>query len=65
MSTHVVYCVNFGGQEEGVCILLLLLMRILFLSADTGYKFSESHEWVSVADDVATIGITNYAQVSR
>ena len=25
-------------------------------------KFSKDHEWVSVADDIATIGITNHAQ---
>ena len=25
-------------------------------------KFSQDHEWVSVAGDVATIGITNHAQ---
>ena len=26
-------------------------------------KFSKDHEWVSVAGDIATIGITNHAQV--
>ena len=25
-------------------------------------KFSKDHEWVSVAGDIATIGITNHAQ---
>ncbi len=25
-------------------------------------RYSEEHEWVSVADDLATIGITDYAQ---
>ena len=25
-------------------------------------KFSKDHEWVSVTDDIATIGITNHAQ---
>lgn len=26
-------------------------------------KFTKDHEWLSVEGDVATIGITNYAQV--
>ena len=26
-------------------------------------KFSKDHEWVSVAGDIATVGITNHAQV--
>jgi glycine cleavage system H protein len=28
----------------------------------SGYRFSKSHEWVSVDGDVARIGITDYAQ---
>ena len=27
-----------------------------------GLRYSEEHEWVSVAGDVATVGITNFAQ---
>ena len=26
------------------------------------YKYTEEHEWVSVEDNVATVGITDYAQ---
>jgi len=29
---------------------------------DIAKKFTEEHEWVSVETDIATVGITNYAQ---
>ncbi len=32
------------------------------MSYPTEYKYTKEHEWVSVAGDVATIGITDYAQ---
>ena len=28
------------------------------------YKYSKEHEWISVAGNVGTIGITDYAQYS-
>jgi glycine cleavage system H protein len=28
-----------------------------------GFKYAESHEWVSVDSDVATVGISDFAQV--
>ena len=28
----------------------------------TGLRYSQEHEWVAVDDDIATIGITDYAQ---
>ena len=32
---------------------------------ETGYRFSDSHEWISLVGNKATIGVTNYAQVSK
>ena len=26
------------------------------------YRYTKDHEWISVADDIGTLGITNYAQ---
>lgn len=31
------------------------------MNLPTGLKFSKTHEWVSVAGDVATVGITDFA----
>lgn len=31
-------------------------------SVPEGLKFTESHEWVKVEGDIATVGITDYAQ---
>ena len=44
--------------------IILINAHDIVLFTETGYRFSESHEWVSVADNKATIGITHYAQVS-
>ena len=30
----------------------------------TNYRYTKEHEWISVADGVGTIGITDYAQNS-
>lgn len=32
------------------------------MSVPEGYKFTKTHEWVKVDGDIATIGITDYAQ---
>ena len=32
------------------------------MQVKAGFYYSEEHEWVSVEDDIATIGITDYAQ---
>ncbi len=32
------------------------------MKAPDGMKFTKSHEWVRLDDDVATIGVTDYAQ---
>ena len=32
------------------------------MSFPEGLKYSKEHEWVSVEDDVASVGITDYAQ---
>ncbi len=34
------------------------------MSYPENYKYAKSHEWVSVAGETATIGITDYAQSS-
>ena len=47
-----------------MCDTLINAHVISFLT-ETGYRFSESHEWVSLAGNKATIGVTNYAEVSE
>lgn len=49
----------------GVCVLSMTFVIIASSHwfTETGYRFSESHEWASLAGNQATIGITNYAQV--
>ena len=46
-----------------VCNSLKLNYLIYFHQiVDIAKKFTEEHEWVSVETDIATVGITNYAQ---
>lgn len=35
---------------------------ILYFSNKAGFKYSKDHEWLTISDNVATMGISNFAQ---
>ena len=47
----------------------LLLYHVVkpgcLLAVEQGLKYNESHEWVKVEGDTATIGISDFAQVRK
>jgi glycine cleavage system H protein len=34
----------------------------MFMTYPAGYRYTTQHEWIDVQDNVATVGITDYAQ---
>ena len=58
--------------ETNIGLLSLLLIVIVFVfllfwcvahAVHDGLKYTQSHEWVKTGDGVATVGITDHAQV--
>lgn len=50
------------GEAFRFCRELLNLRQILQMNVPSNLRYSKEHEWVAVDGDIATVGITDYAQ---
>ena len=44
-------------------LIVFVAEQLYFLAVEQGLMYNESHEWVKVEGDTATIGISDFAQV--
>jgi len=49
----------------GSIVFVFLLFWCVAHAVHDGLKYTQSHEWVKTGDGVATVGITDHAQVSE
>lgn len=43
-------------------VTFVLLIKIYIMNLPSELKYTKDHEWVTIEDDVATVGITDFAQ---
>lgn len=49
-------------QDSYICFLLIITQFYIVMSVPSNLKYTKDHEWVSIEGDIATVGITHFAQ---
>ena len=50
------------SNKHDESFLLLITQHLYIMSVPSNLKYTKDHEWVSIEGDIATVGITHFAQ---